>query len=559
MLGIAVCVPAFANGAGEQGAAEEGPVTLDAWIIGIDVPMQDGIQDDPVSQLLTEETGVVLNVSSIKKFANPQERYATALAGGTLPDIFRLLGSIAPEAVSAGALLELDDYVEEAEYIDNELMLEAVRLRRGTDARGRYTGKLWGIGTGIRDGSAVRPLVSFITRWDLYAELGYPEIRTYEDYLGVLQDMLELEPVNDQGQKNYALSGWWGSDLWTVRIFAYWLMGFETLDGPNGQFSAVWDHETQSVRNVLTDPDSPLWRTIAFYNEANQMGILDPDAPVMKQQDYVAKCNAGRIFSMLGYWHATEINRRYTEEGEGRGFVSMPPPTDDPRPAFLYHKKDALSRIYSISANTEHPDKAFGVLDFMHSDLWTLSAWSGVQGDTWDMVDGEPTLRPEAIDGYFNDPNYMGEHGIELYKHFNRAWVTNPMEEFGGVPASLFNAPEIIARNLTPVEQTQADYYGVTTMNEMFATENAKLTDLGVPFALDLDRALAQMPEDERDELESIAAEITAYRDNAIVQAIMAPTDAEFEARKAKAIEQFIELGSNDLYDYFANLVAEIR
>ena len=46
---------------------------------------------------------------------------------------------------------------------------------------------------------------SWNVRWDLYEKLGYPEMEDMYDYLDVLKQMLDLEPVNKDGLKNYAL------------------------------------------------------------------------------------------------------------------------------------------------------------------------------------------------------------------------------------------------------------------------------------------------------------------------------------------------------------------
>lgn len=563
LLGMAICMPVFSAGGAEEAATEEGTVTLDAWVDGIDFAMQDGIQDDPVNQMITEKTGVILNVSSTKKFANMQEKYATALAGGTLPDILRLREQIAPQAISAGALLELDEYVENSEHIkDDTQMLEAVRLRLSTDATGEWRNKLYAVGFGIRDGSAPEPLLSFITRWDLYEELGHPEVTRWEDYLPILQDMLELEPTNDQGQKNYAFSGWWATNLWTVNVMASGLLGYQALSTkiPTGAtgLEVIYDFNTGTIRNALTEPDSPYWRVVEFYNKANQMGLVDPDAPVMKQQDYVAKVDAGRVFVVFGHWHINEIAKRFAQEGEGRGYVSMPPIPTDPRPIFKYNRALYYSRPWSINADTRHPDKAFEVFDFMHSQYGTLTAWSGAEGDTWDMVNGVPTLRDEAIDGFFNDPDFKSNHGVEFYKLFSGDWRMTSLDEYGGVPGSLYAAPEIMAANLRPAEKAAAEYYDVTTLNDLFTTENARMGDDGIYFMLDFYRELANVSADDLSRMKAIGTELKAYHLNGIVQAIMAPSDEEFQAKKAEAIERFIDLGADEMYDFFADILDDI-
>ena len=45
-------------------------------------------------------------------------------------------------------------------------------------------------------------------RYDLYKQIGAPEIKTSDDYLGVLQKMQEIYPENENKQKVYGFSLW---------------------------------------------------------------------------------------------------------------------------------------------------------------------------------------------------------------------------------------------------------------------------------------------------------------------------------------------------------------
>ena len=43
-------------------------------------------------------------------------------------------------------------------------------------------------------------------RWDLYKELGYPEIKTLDDMVDVLGQMKEICPTDDNGKTTYGVS-----------------------------------------------------------------------------------------------------------------------------------------------------------------------------------------------------------------------------------------------------------------------------------------------------------------------------------------------------------------
>ena len=57
--------------------------------------------------------------------------------------------------------------------------------------------------------------VGLMTRWDVYAAVGYPELETTDDYLNALSQMQDYARENDlaEGKQIYAISGWsdWGA------------------------------------------------------------------------------------------------------------------------------------------------------------------------------------------------------------------------------------------------------------------------------------------------------------------------------------------------------------
>ena len=44
------------------------------------------------------------------------------------------------------------------------------------------------------------------TRWDLYRELGYPEIKNMDNFASVLIQMQQIEPTDDNNKRTYAVS-----------------------------------------------------------------------------------------------------------------------------------------------------------------------------------------------------------------------------------------------------------------------------------------------------------------------------------------------------------------
>ena len=139
---------------------------------------------------------------------------------------------------------------------------------------------IWAVPSEVSTRDATEPLAgvdpnsAIYLRWDLYKELGYPEINTLEDLLPVFQDMMELCPTSDSGQPTNAISlfkDWDGSYVSNVAelssMYGYDRVGyaFHKADGSG------------EIQDIMTT-DSEYMRAIRFFNQANQMGLVDPES-----------------------------------------------------------------------------------------------------------------------------------------------------------------------------------------------------------------------------------------------------------------------------------------
>ena len=78
-------------------------------------------------------------------------------------------------------------------------------LEKNTQISG---GTTYGIGYDIATDANQRQdiMYEWDLRWDLYKELGYPEIKNLDDMVDVLAQMKELCPTDDNGKTTYGVS-----------------------------------------------------------------------------------------------------------------------------------------------------------------------------------------------------------------------------------------------------------------------------------------------------------------------------------------------------------------
>lgn len=112
------------------------------------------------------------------------------------------------------------------------------------------------------------------TRWDLYKELGYPEIKTIDDFANVLIDMQKLEPENESGKRTYAVSlfsDWDGAMVMFPKAMVTAYYGYDDFG------FGFYDTENQKYIPAIEE-NSPYIEMLKFYNKLYQAGALDPDS-----------------------------------------------------------------------------------------------------------------------------------------------------------------------------------------------------------------------------------------------------------------------------------------
>ena len=213
ILCILLTVPAMAGIA-------ESVVDRDAPTIRLDVYSQlanfSGLQQGWGATLLKDKFNVELNI-----IPEQDGTYATRMEAGSLGDIvvWGSNGDDYKNAVAKGMLLDWEQFDMGAKYapyiMENyKNALESNRSISGDD-------KIHGFGFNVAFSSDSHQsfFYTWDVRWDLYKELGYPEVATLDDLVDLFAAMKEICPTDEIGNETYALSSWpdWDGNM-VIRI-----------------------------------------------------------------------------------------------------------------------------------------------------------------------------------------------------------------------------------------------------------------------------------------------------------------------------------------------------
>ncbi|WP_232664772.1 sugar ABC transporter substrate-binding protein [Pseudonocardia sp. TRM90224] len=250
LAAAALAVAGCSSGGGDQAPAGGGPVngagqTLRMWIM-------EGTNPDPkpyvdeLSAAFEKQTGAKLEVEFLQ-WKTGHDKFTTAIAGGTTPDVAEVGTTWLSEFGTAGAFADLTQRVESAGLGDG--------LVKGLEEAGRIDGSLYGLPwyAGVR---------SVVYRKDVFAELGINPPTTWAEIVAAGQkikaakpDMLPFPIAGDNEFAVYPFVWAAGGDIAT-KNGDKWVAALDTPQARAGiQFYA-----DLALKNGFSTPAAATWR-----------------------------------------------------------------------------------------------------------------------------------------------------------------------------------------------------------------------------------------------------------------------------------------------------------
>lgn len=552
--------------AGGAETEEDGTVTLTMFIRN--GSKYTGLQSDPVAKYVEENLGIKIDLTvdsslggTTAQTSTFNELLAANLATGELADIIDFGSSTGnaevvsnlQRAVEAGMIIPLDDLV--TEYAPN--IATDPRLTVRNEYRQKYMyedGKFYSVGGWGGMGLDQLPGSANWVRWDLYKEMGYPEIRTDEEFLDLIETMQANYPETPAGEKVYGFGGAFADpqgmgDGFLNRDYPL-SKGYEPLEG---NYSAYFNHAEKTVVGPLTDPDSFFWNGVKFYFDANQRGLIDPGAMTMTSAEYTEKMNKGAYLATLNGWGA--MNKESMLEALGMPDAGFMPINllDDVNSMSLYWESVLGSNEFAISSKCQRPDKAMEFLNWCFSEEGSRMITQGAEGLAYTMEGDVPVVTEQYTQDNLGGTVDMAEAygkwkyaGINAFQHIDR--------DSKGYYIQPEQIPDL--NTYSAVKKDALNYYGAESFNEYF-TNYTKRNGEKMPNIIwaSYQSAIGAKPDD----IKQKYSQINDYMYQTVFKLVYAADEAEYEALKAEAIAKVEEMGVNDVVDWYTNRVEEIK
>lgn len=341
--------------------------------------------EDMTSKKITEETGIDINF--IVPAGNEAEKLNTMIAADTLPDLLTIgwwEGQI-NEIIESDMVYALNELADE---------YDPYFFKVADDARlGWYTkedGNIYGYPNSSYTPSDyekydnIASNQTFLVRKDMYEAIGSPDMSTPEGFLDALKKVKEMFPeVN-------------GQPLIPIGFHEFGEIGNFSFESYLQNFLAVPYEKEGKYYDRYTDPDYINW--LKTFSQAGREGLLSNDIFVDKRAQMEEKIAQGRYFAMM-YQRSDMANQQKIlfENDPNSVYIAVDGPKnakgDDPTLAGV---GIAGWTVTLISKNCERPDRAIELLTYLMSEHGQMRTFLGVEGETYDRVNGKPVVKEEV-------------------------------------------------------------------------------------------------------------------------------------------------------------------
>lgn len=338
-----------------------------------------------VSDTITDETGVSINF--ITPMGNEEEKLNSLIASDTLPDLITL-GWWEPqvsEMIASDMVYALNELADEYDPLFYEVSDETV-VNWYTQPDGNiycypnscYTPK------DLEEHDNIAANQTFLVRKDIYEAIGSPDMSTQEGFYQAIVDAARMFPeVN-------------GQPLIPIGAHVFDETGCVSFDQYLQNFLAVPREKDGKYYDRNTDPEYLSW--MKMFRRLGEEGYLAPDIFVDSRIQTSEKIADGRYFCM--FYQRTDLADQqkilYKNNPESI-YIAVDGPRNNNRDDPQIPVTGITGwTVTMISKNCRNPERAIELMDYMMSEHGQKLIYLGVEGETYDIVDGKYVIKDEV-------------------------------------------------------------------------------------------------------------------------------------------------------------------
>lgn len=382
------------------------PITLDwyidySWFVG-------GWGENLVSKTITEETGVSVNFVTPK--GNEGEMLNSMISSDSLPDLITLgwWNSQVNTMINSDMVYALNELADEYDAYFYEVV-DPVVVSWYTNNDGNiycYPNSSC-TPQDVEKYDELGSNQTFLVRKDIYEAIGCPDMTTIEGFSAAVKKAVEMYPGVD------------GKPLIPIGAHEFDEMGCVSFDKYLMNFLAVPREEDGVYYDRYTDPEYLRW--LKAFRQLGQEGYLADCIFTDTRTQMSEKIAEGRYFCML--YQRTDLadqQKLLYADNPDSIYIAVDGPRNSRGDDYVLPTNSTNGwTVTLISKNCKNPERAIGLMDYMLSEHGQKVISLGVEGEMYDVVDGEYVIREEVLDLLYSDR----EEYNRIYGADNTYWM----------------------------------------------------------------------------------------------------------------------------------------
>ena len=467
---------------GDKGKEAEGykdtsketkPITFS--LFGADASPNWNKMQDEVGKKITEKTGITLNA----EFAldSGEQKISLMAAGGDYPDIISAKGNLS-KLVDADAMIDLTDLIDK--YGPNIKKLYGDyynRLKYSTEDPSIYVlPSYYAVDQQYFDTGS-----GFKVQHRVLKELGYPEIKTLEDYENVIRTYYKKHPTTD-GKPTIPIT--LDADDWRIMITVT-NPAFLATGAPDDGEYFIDPKTNEASLHIKRPAEKEYFRWLnKMYNE----GLVDKESFVQKSDQYKSKIASGRVLGLIDQdWGYADAENALKTQGKDEYTYATFPVTlsEEYKDHTLQDTGFASGWGVGITKNNPDPVRTIKFFDYLASEEGQVLMNWGIEGVHYKVEDGKRIIPAEVLNEKINNASaFTKKTGISLYNNLAPRYGDSVKDSTGNYITT--NFPEQIIESYSEVEKETLAKYGAKTWKDLFPQpEEFEVKAWGAAFNLD--------------------------------------------------------------------------
>lgn len=359
------------------------PITLD-WYINYSWFVS-GWGENIVSKTITDETGISVNF--ITPIGSEDEKLNTLISSDSLPDIITL-GWWEPqvnEMVSKEMVYALNELADQYDPYFYDVAKKSV-IGWYTNPDGNlycYPSSSY-VPEDIGKGN-IGSNQTFLVRKDIYEAIGEPDMTTIEGFTAAVKKAKEMFPEVD------------GKELIPIGAHAFDGIGCVSFDKYLMNFLAVPYEQDGKYYDRYTDEEYLTW--LKAFRQLAEEGYLADDLFIDTRTQMSEKIAEGRYFCML-YQRTDLADQQKTlySNNPDSIYIAVDGPKNSRGDDHVLPTNSTNGwTVTLVSKKCEHPERAIAIIDYMLSEHGQKMISLGVEGQTYDVVDGKYVIKDDVL------------------------------------------------------------------------------------------------------------------------------------------------------------------